>query len=129
MFEEKQEIIISTRGEVIETTITPQHQILVSCEENIREECKGQYMEKARNLFTIGYYDHAVLEYWNRGITDLKDKLTIYGLEHFPSEYNIKVTTREDLADVKDSTIINACQALGLIDDEAHIFFNTLSKY
>ncbi|KYC92459.1 hypothetical protein [Bacillus amyloliquefaciens] len=122
MFEEKQEIIISTKGEVIETTITPQHQILVACEENIREDCKGQYMERARNLFTIGYYDHAVLEYWNRGITDLKDKLTIYGLEHFPSEYNIKVTTREDLADVKDSIIINACQALGLIDDEAHIF-------
>ncbi|MGG1335080.1 hypothetical protein ABE196_01090 [Bacillus subtilis] len=122
MFEEKKELIISSEDEVVDISTNPQHQILSFCEQNVREDCQGHYMSKARTLFDIGFYDHAVLEYWNRGITDLKDKLTMYGLEHFPSEFNVKVKTREDLINVKDSVIIDACQALGIIDDEAHVF-------
>ncbi|PGU24582.1 hypothetical protein COD66_29695 [Bacillus cereus] len=69
-----------------------------------------------------GFHDHAVLEYWNRAITDLKDKLTIYGLEHFPSELNLRVKTREDLSNLKDSQVIEACYLIGIIDSEAHVF-------
>lgn len=122
MFEDEKDMIIPVKGEVMDASSNPQHQLLSLCEQSVREDCRGQYMDKARTLFNIGFYDHAVLEYWNRGITDLKDKLTIYGLEHFPSEFNVKVKTRTDLLNVKDSVIIDACQALGIIDDEAHVF-------
>src|SRR5699024_10936022 len=48
----------------------------------------------------------------------------IYGLEHFPSELNLKINTREDISKVRDSEIIEGSYLLGIIDDEAYIFLN-----
>lgn len=122
MFEDKRELKVITGKEISEINDNPSYQMLSVFEQNVREDCQGKYMSKARTLFEIGFYDHAVLEYWNRAMTDLKDKLTIYGLEHFPSELNKKIKTRDDLASVRDSTIIEACQLLGIIDQEAYVF-------
>jgi len=80
------------------------------------------YIAKAKKVFDIGFYDYEVLEYGRRAITDLKVKLTIYSLEHFLSELNLKVRTREDLSNPKDSQVIEAYYLIGLIDSEAHVF-------
>ncbi|MEW4226409.1 hypothetical protein [Rossellomorea marisflavi] len=123
MFEERNEIILAEKTDIQEGSTNPNHQLLSLCEQNIREECNGVYIKKARTLFDIGFYDHAVLEYWNRAMTDLKDKLTVYGLEHFPGELNLKIKTREDLDNnAKDIRIIEACHLLGIIDGEALVF-------
>jgi hypothetical protein len=123
VFEDKNEIVLASKTELQEGSSSPNHQLLDLCEQNIREECIGVYIQKARKLFDIGFYDHAVLEYWNRAMTDLKDKLTVYGLEHFPGELNLKIKTREDLDNnAKDIKIIEACHLLGIIDGEAHVF-------
>ncbi|PEF35336.1 hypothetical protein CON84_23490 [Bacillus sp. AFS094228] len=122
MFEEKMDLTVVASNEVQDTRSTGYNGMLTVFEQTVRAECQGMYIAKARKLFDIGFYDHAVLEYWNRAITDLKDKLTIYGLEHFPSELNLKVKTREDLSNLKDSQVIEACYLIGLIDSEAHVF-------
>ncbi|WP_343816466.1 hypothetical protein, partial [Virgibacillus siamensis] len=44
------------------------------------------------------------------------------GLEHFPSELNLKIKTREDISNIKDSQVIEGCYLLGIIDDEAYTF-------
>src|SRR5699024_8868162 len=122
MFNKHNELTVTKNEIQQEIENDPNHQLLLTCEENIREDCTGAYINKARTLFSLGFFDHAVLEYWNRSITDLKDKLTIYGLEHFPSELNLKIKTREDISGVKDSQVIEGCYLLGIIDDEAYTF-------
>lgn len=96
--------------------------VLGDIEEAIRPDCRGEYSKTARDLYELGYYRHAVLEYWNRAMSDLKDKLVTYGLQHLPKELGIKVRSKEDFLKVVDSKIIEASHRLGLIDGEAYLF-------
>lgn len=82
----------------------------------------ARYLSKFVAGAAIGLFDASLNYVWNEVVINLRQKVTLYGLEMFFDAavggtrrefYN----TEEDLSGLKDNTLINTCRKLELISD------------
>ena len=59
--------------------ISKQLEIRASFPELSNKEC--EYINKARDLFCLKYYDHSLIDFWNAAISNLRRRVEAYGVE------------------------------------------------
>jgi hypothetical protein len=82
----------------------------------------ARYLSKFVAGAAIGLFDASLNYIWNEVVLNLREKAILYGLDMF---FDVAVggtkrelyNTEEDLAGLKDNTLINTCRKLELISD------------
>lgn len=83
------------------------------------------YLSKFVASSAIGLHDAALNYLWNEVVVSLREKVNIYGLDLFydaavGGELRETYSEYEDLASIKDNTLIDTCRKLELISDVLH---------
>ncbi|EZH64303.1 hypothetical protein DH09_00830 (plasmid) [Bacillaceae bacterium JMAK1] len=83
------------------------------------------YLSKFVASSAIGLYDAALNYIWNEVVLSLREKVNVYGLDLFydaavGGDLRETYSTKEDLASIKDNTLIDTCRKLELISDLLH---------
>jgi len=102
-------------------------QNLPSTIQQLSEQSKRDavYLSKFVASSAIGLYDAALNYIWNEVVISLRDKVNVYGLDLFydaavGGDLRDTYSTKEDLASIKDNTLVDTCRKLELISDFLH---------
>ena len=95
-----------------------------SLPEDVRREAR--YLSKFVAGAAIGLFDASLNYVWNEVVLNLRRKAVIYGLDMFfdaavGGAKRQDYSTEEDLAGLKDNTLINTCKKLELISEIVYI--------
>lgn len=94
-----------------------------SIENAIRDESKGNFIDKAKRAVEVGLWDSAMLYFWNESMKDLRKKVMTYGIEYFPNTQNTNIKKEDDLSEkINDYNLIDGCFQIGIITKEAWFF-------
>ena len=82
----------------------------------------ARYLSKFIAGSAVGLFDAALNFVWNEVVLSLRQKVIIYGLDIFfdaaiGEALRDQYSNEEDLADIKDKTLLNTCLRLELISD------------
>lgn len=83
------------------------------------------YLSKFVASSAIGLHDAALNYLWNEVVVSLREKVNVYGLDLFydaavGGELRETYSSVEDLASIKDNTLVDTCRKLELISDILH---------
>lgn len=89
----------------------------------------ARYLSKFVAGATIGLFDASLNYIWNEVVLNLREKVVVYGIDMF---FDAAVgggrrelySTQDDLAGLKDNTLINTCRKLELISDIVYTKLN-----
>ncbi|EJF37382.1 hypothetical protein HMPREF1320_1658 [Capnocytophaga sp. oral taxon 335 str. F0486] len=103
--------------------ISKQLEIRASFPELSNKEC--EYINKARDLFCLKYYDHSLIDFWNAAISNLRRRVEAYGVELWSTvlkensgrkKYDPNGSTlAERWSGVEDFVLISGAKDIGLI--------------
>lgn len=91
----------------------------------IRDECHGDWIDKAIIVWQVGAFDSAYLYFWNRAMADLRTKVMAYGKEHLQAIIKREIRDERDLINLlDDKALIDHCFGLGIISEQAWFFLH-----
>ena len=103
--------------------ISEQLEIRASFPELSDKEC--EYIDKARKLFYLKFYDHSLIDFWNAAISNLRRRVEAYGVELWSTvlkensgrkKYDPNGSTLpERWSGVEDFVLISGAKDIGLI--------------
>lgn len=105
----------------IENNLTP---FLQSLPSEVKKDAR--YLSKFVAGAAIGLFDASLNYIWNEVVVNLRNKVNIYGLDLFfdaavGGDRREFYKTVEDLAGIKDNTLINTCRKLELISEIVYV--------
>jgi uncharacterized protein (DUF302 family) len=85
----------------------------------------ARYLSKFIAGSAVGLFDASLNFVWNEVVTNLRKKVVVYGLEIFfdaavGEKLRAQYQSEEDLAGIKDQTLLDTCRKLELISDIVH---------
>lgn len=117
-----QNIIAPTNErKIIESNLTP---FLASLSPDVKKDAR--YLSKFVAGAAIGLFDASLNYIWNEVVVNLRNKVTVYGLDVFfdnavGGDRREFYKTEDDLAGIKDNTLINTCKKLELISEIVYV--------
>ena len=90
---------------------------------NIRENFRDERLIKMCIAIGVGLFDSAVNYIWNQTITEIRNRIILFGLDVVKQLKN-KEYTEENIDTMQDSQLLNIAHELNLINDEGFYFLN-----